>query len=128
MSFGAKCVSNLEDVIRQPQFDCGHLGDGGPLDTSCGAIHATRVPDCKNIDMPFVVAGTAKWVRDLEYERFCLRGDKEEVLQLMLDKKRQNNVVLHDRNFTTFQLDSKRVQIRHVTFLREGGHGDSSTL
>ena len=25
-------------------------------------------------------------VRDLEYERFCLHGDKEEVLQLLLDK------------------------------------------
>ena len=26
------------------------------------------VPDSKKMDMPFVVAGTAKWVRDLGYE------------------------------------------------------------
>ena len=33
-----------------------------------------------------VVAATTKWVRDLEYQRFCLHGDKEGVLQLLLDK------------------------------------------
>ena len=44
------------------------------------------VPDSKKMDMPYVVATTAKWVRDLKYERFCLHGDKEGVLQLLLDK------------------------------------------
>ena len=33
--------------------------------------------------MPHVVGGTPKWVRDLGYERFCLHGDTEEVLQLL---------------------------------------------
>ena len=28
------------------------------------------VPDSKKMDMPYVVAATAKWVRDLVYERF----------------------------------------------------------
>ena len=60
------------------------MGDGGPLqiacclvgaDTSSGAIHATMVPDSKKMDMPHVVSATAKWVRDLGYERFCLHGD-----------------------------------------------------
>ena len=36
--------------------------------------------------MPYVVAATAKWVRYLRYERFCVHGDKEVVLQLLLDK------------------------------------------
>ena len=54
-------------------------------DTSSGAIHATMVPDSKKMDMPHVVATTAKWVRDLEYERFCLHGDEEGVLHLLLD-------------------------------------------
>ena len=71
------------------------MGDGGPLqigcfvvrtDTSSGAIHATMVPDSKKMDMLFVVAATAKWVRDPEYERFCLHGHTERVLQLLLDK------------------------------------------
>ena len=71
------------------------MGDGGPLQIACflvgadassGAIHATMVPDSKTMDMPHVVAATAKWVRDLGYERFCLRGDKEGVLQLLLGK------------------------------------------
>ena len=71
------------------------MGDGGPLqiacflvraDTSSGAIHATTVPDSKKMDMPYVVAATAKWVRDLRYESFCLHGDEEGVLQLLLDK------------------------------------------
>ena len=44
------------------------------------------VPDSKKMDMPHVVAETAKWVRDLVYEHFCLHGDKEGVLQLLLDK------------------------------------------
>ena len=39
------------------------------------------VPDSKKMDMPYVVATTAKWVRDLEYECFSLHGDKEGVLQ-----------------------------------------------
>ena len=105
VSPGARCASNLEDVIHhteqfdavvpQLQFDYGYMGDGGPLqiacflvgaDTSSGAIHATMVPDSKKMDMPYVVAATAKWVRDLGYERFCLHGDKEGVLQLLLDK------------------------------------------
>ena len=55
-------------------------------DTSSGAIHATMVPDSKKTDMPYVVATKAKWVRDLVYERFFLHGDKEGVLQLLLDK------------------------------------------
>ena len=55
------------------------MEDGGALqiacclvgtDTSSGAIHATMVPDSKRMDMPNVVARTAKWVRDLGYERF----------------------------------------------------------
>ena len=71
------------------------MGDGGLLqiacflvgaDTSSGAIHATMVPDSKKMDMPNVVAATTKWVRDLGYERFCLHGDKEGVLQLLLEK------------------------------------------
>ena len=49
------------------------------------AIHATMVPDSKKMDMPFVVAGTATWVRDLGYEGFCLHGNRE-VLWLLLDK------------------------------------------
>ena len=36
-------------------------------DTSSGALHATIVPDSKKMDMPHVVAGTAKCVRDLRY-------------------------------------------------------------
>ena len=58
-----------------------YMGDGGPLqiacflvgtDTSSGAIHATMVPDTKKMDMHHAVATTARWVRDLVYERFCL--------------------------------------------------------
>ena len=57
--------------------DYGYVRDGGPLqivcfvvgtDTSSGAIYATMVPDYKKMDWPSVVAGTAKCVRDLEYE------------------------------------------------------------
>ena len=86
-------MSNLEDMIHhiensqqkgavvvpQLQFDYGSMGVGGPLqkacflvgtDTSSGAIHAGMVPDSKKMDMPYVVATTARWVRDLRYE--CL--------------------------------------------------------
>ena len=50
------------------------MRDGGPLqiacflmgtDTSSGGIHATMVPDSEKVDMFHVVAGRAKWVRDL---------------------------------------------------------------
>ena len=58
----------------------------GRADTSSGSILATRVPGSKKVDMPYVVAATAKRVRDLGCER-CLRGEKKEgVLQLLLEK------------------------------------------
>ena len=97
--------SKIDAVVPQLQFDCGSMGEGGPpqiacflvgTDTSSAAIHATMVPDCKKMDMPCVVAATAKWVRDLEYERFCPHGDKGGVLQLQLDKV-EENVVLMDK-------------------------------
>ena len=87
--------SKIDAVVPQLQFDYEFMGDGDPLqiacflvgtDTSSGAIHSTMVPDSKKMVMPYVVAATAKWVRDLAYERFCLHGDNEGVLQLLLDK------------------------------------------
>ena len=86
--------SKMDAVVPQLQFDSRYIGDGGPqqvacflvgADTSSGVVHATMVPDSKKMDMPCVVAATPKWVRDLEYERFCQHGDKG-VLQLLLDK------------------------------------------
>ena len=87
--------SNIDAVVPQLQFDYGYMGDGGPLqiacflvgtDTSSGAMHATMVPDSKKMDMTHVVAATTKWVSDLWYARFCPHGDKEGVLQLLLDR------------------------------------------
>ena len=86
--------SKIDAVVPQHPFD-GHMGDGDPLQIACflmktvtssGAMHATMVPDSKKMDMPCVVAGTAKWVHDLRYERVCPHGNKEGVLQLLLDK------------------------------------------
>ena len=68
--------SKIDAVVPHLQFDYGYMGDGGPLqiacflvgaDTSSGAIHATMVSDSKKMDMPYVVAATATWVRDLVY-------------------------------------------------------------
>ena len=70
--------SKIDAVVPQLQFDFGYMGDGSPLliacflvgaDTSSGAIHATMVPDSKKTDMPYVVAATAKSVRDLVYSQ-----------------------------------------------------------
>ena len=55
-------------------------------DTSSGAIHATMVPDSKKTDMPYVVAATAKWVRDLGMNALVYMETKKGVLQLLLDK------------------------------------------
>ena len=86
--------SRIDAVVPQLQFDYGYMESGGPLqiacflvetDTSSGAVHATMVPDSKNMDRLCVVAGTAKRVRDLGYERFRPHGKQEGVLQLLLD-------------------------------------------
>ena len=71
--------SKIDAVVPQlQQFDYGYMEDGGPLqiacflvgtDTSSGAINATMVLDSKKMDMPYVVAATAKWVRDLVYSQ-----------------------------------------------------------
>ena len=66
--------SKIVAVAPQLHFDHGYMGDGGHpqiacfivgTETSSGAIHATMVPDSKKMDMSYVVAATAKWVRDL---------------------------------------------------------------
>ena len=95
--------SKIDAVVPQLQFDYGYTGDGGPLqivcflveaDTSSGAIHATILPNSKKMDMPYVVAATAKWVRDLKCELLCLRG--EEFFSCYWTKW-QKNVVLKDK-------------------------------
>ena len=86
--------SKIDAAVPQLQFDYSYMRDGGPLQIACflvgtdassGAIHPTMVPDSKKMDMHHVVAATAKWVRDLMYERFCLHADIG-VLQLLLSK------------------------------------------
>ena len=65
--------SKIDAVVPQLHFDYGYMGDGAVqtacflvgTDTSSGAIHATMVLDSKKMDTPYVVATTAKWVRDL---------------------------------------------------------------
>ena len=74
--------SKIDAIVTQLQFDYGYIGDEGPpqiacflvgADTSPGAI---MVPDSKKMDMPHVKAETAKWLRDLEYERCFVHVDK----------------------------------------------------
>ena len=48
-------------------------------DTSSGVIHATMVPDSKNMDMFHVVAATAKWVGDWGCSQHT--GNQPHVLQ-----------------------------------------------
>ena len=69
--------SKIDAVVPRLQFDYGYMGDGGPLQIACFLVGAdtssgypstrTMVPDPKKMDMPYVVAATAKWVRDLGY-------------------------------------------------------------
>ena len=69
--------SKSDAVVLQLPFEYGYMGGRGPLqiacflvgtDTSSGPMSATMVPDSKKMDMPYVVAGTAKWVRDSDTE------------------------------------------------------------
>ena len=85
--------SKIDAVVPQLQIDCGDVEDGLPrqiacffvvTDTSSGAIYAT------------LFAATAKWVRDAGQERFCLLGDKEEIINCYWTKW-QKNVVLMDK-------------------------------
>ena len=86
--------SKIDAVVPQLLFDCGYMGDGGPLqiacflvgaDTTSGAIHATAVPDSKKMDMPYVVAATAKWVRDLGYSQHTEKINEMSCNQLISD-------------------------------------------
>ena len=97
--------SKIDAVVPQLQFDFGYVGDGGPpqiacllvgADTSSGAVHATMVPDSKKMDMPSVVAATAKRVRDLEYERFLSTWRQKEFFSCYWTRW-QKNVVLKDK-------------------------------
>ena len=92
--------------MPQLQFDYGYMGDGGPLpivcvlvgaDTPPGAIHATMVPDSKKMDVPGVVAATAKWVRDKGYERFLSTGTQRRSSSVATGQKWPKNVVLKDK-------------------------------
>ena len=83
------------------------MGDGGLLqiacflvgtETSSGAIDATMVPDSKKMDMPYVVAATAKWVRDLGYERFCLHGGMSSCRTRLVDSATSVTDTEHQSN------------------------------
>ena len=80
-------------MARTNQFDYGYMEDGGPLqiacflvgtDTSSGAIHATMVLDSKKMDMPYVVAATAKWVRGQGYSQHT-ENQRHELQPLISD-------------------------------------------
>ena len=103
------------------------MGDGGPLqiacflvgaDTSSGAIHATMVPESKKMDMPYVVAARAKWVRDLGYERFCLHGDKEEFFSCYWTRW-QKNATLKDKTGKFYDKYHRHRAIRAMEQLRK---------
>ena len=85
--------AKIDEVVPQLHFDYGYMGDGGPLqsacflvgaDTSSGAIHATMVPDSKTCPMLLRQQpnGCVTWGTNA----FCLHGDRQGVLQLLLDK------------------------------------------
>ena len=91
--------------MPQLQFDYGYMGDGGPLqiacflvgaDTSSGAIHATMVPDSKKMDMPCVVAATAKWCVTWSMNVSVYTKTKKEFFSCYWTKWREN-VVLKDK-------------------------------
>ena len=75
----------MDEVVPQLQFDHGYVERTPSADCVFHRVNRhllEMMPDSKNMDMPHVIAGTAKWVRGLEYERSCVHGDKESVLQL----------------------------------------------
>ena len=55
------------------------------------------VPDSKEMDVPYAVAASAKWVRDLGYERFFPYGDNKKEFFSCYWTKWQKNVVLKDK-------------------------------
>ena len=70
--------SKRDAVVPQLPFECGYMGDRGPLqiacflvgtDTSSRPMFATMVSDSKKMDMPYVVAGTAKCVTRTRRQR-----------------------------------------------------------
>ena len=65
------------------QFACFLVG----TDASIGAIQATMVADSKNMDMPYVVARTAKWLHVISGTKasVCTETTKG-ILQLLLEK------------------------------------------
>ena len=83
------------------QFDYGYMGSSGPLkpvcfiagvDTSSGAMTCVQLPENKkeikdeeDYTSPYVIECLSRWLRDLGYTRFVLHGDKERVLQKLLD-------------------------------------------
>ena len=86
--------SKIDAVVPQLQFDYGYMGDGGPLqiacllvgaDTSSGAIRRW-CPTPRRWACPMLwrqqPIGCVTWGMNA----FCLHGDKEGVLQLLLDK------------------------------------------
>ena len=118
----------IDAVAPQLECDYGYMGDGGPLqvacfllvtDTSSGAIHATMVPDSKKMDMPYVVATTAKWVRDLGYERFFVYMQTKKEFYNCCWTKWQKNVVLKDKTGKFYDVCHRHRAIRAMEQPRE---------
>ena len=95
VSPGARCASNLDDVIHPISLTTDTWVTEAPCRSRASSWEQTLLletstrrwcPTPRRWTCPYVVAATAKWVRDLGYERFCLHGDTEGVLQLLLGK------------------------------------------
>ena len=83
--------SKIDAVVPQLQIDCGHMEMEALFrlrvsgrDTSSGAVHA-MVPDSKKMDIPYVVAGTAKWVRDLVYSQHTENERDDQMIRSSCD-------------------------------------------
>ena len=99
VSPGARCASNPEDVIHPISLTTDTWVTEAACRSRASSWEQTLLletstrrwcPTPRRWTCPYVCAATAKWVRDLGYERFCLHGDTEGVLQLLLDKWQKN--------------------------------------
>ena len=95
VSPGARCASNLDDVIHPISLTTDTWVTEAPCRSRASSWEQTLLletstrrwcPTPRRWTCPYVVAATAKWVRDLGYEGFFLHGDTEGVLQLLLGK------------------------------------------
>ena len=128
VSPGARCASNPEDTIHHISLTTDTWVTEAPCTSRASWWEQTLLletstrrwcPTPRRWTCPYVVAATAKWVRDMGYERFCLHGDTRRSSSVATGQSGKRIVVQKDKTGKFYNKCHRHRAIRAVEHQRK---------